>query len=169
MDAFVDGKFPLGTFCGSEQKDRAFCVNGRCVRFDATGFPIVASFDEFQFVRNQLKDTLHFRNRHRRSASSLVKSPTSRLNYQRLVHSPRLEPLSAYENGNSTSRILRVQPWTWRVSLGECSVPCGGGERNVTIICQSGHHEVDHHLCPKESKPDWSLLSSCNRHPCLGR
>lgn len=70
MDAFTEGKFPLGTSCGSQANDSAYCVDGRCVRFDTNGFPVVASFDEFNFVRNQLKHISHFRNRHRRSLLS---------------------------------------------------------------------------------------------------
>ena len=41
MDAFEDGKFPLGTDCslGSNKHFKAYCVNGKCIRFDENGLP----------------------------------------------------------------------------------------------------------------------------------
>lgn len=36
MDAFDDGKFPLGTQCNlsSDKNAKAYCVGGKCVAFD---------------------------------------------------------------------------------------------------------------------------------------
>lgn len=41
MDAFDDGRFPLGTDCGlgSNSGKKAFCVNGKCVEFDESNLP----------------------------------------------------------------------------------------------------------------------------------
>lgn len=43
MDAFDDGKFPLGTKCslGFNLGKKAYCVNGQCVLFDENDLPLI--------------------------------------------------------------------------------------------------------------------------------
>ena len=49
MDAFEDGKFPLGTDCSSPGSTSgnghqpAYCVDGRCIKFDENDFPVETS------------------------------------------------------------------------------------------------------------------------------
>ena len=47
MDAFEDGKFPLGTDCSSSRSENghqaAYCVDGRCIKFDENDLPLETS------------------------------------------------------------------------------------------------------------------------------
>jgi len=40
MDAFDDGKFPFGTECSMGSGEKAYCLDGKCVKFDEEGIPI---------------------------------------------------------------------------------------------------------------------------------
>ena len=51
MDAFEDGKFPLGTDC-TFGSSKSFCVDGKCLKFDEKDFPLDPSkiFPLFQMI-----------------------------------------------------------------------------------------------------------------------
>lgn len=40
MDAFDDGKFPLGTDCSFGSNVKSFCINGKCLKFDDEDLPL---------------------------------------------------------------------------------------------------------------------------------
>jgi len=58
MDAFEDGKFPLGTDCslGSNSMHKAYCVNGKCVKFNDNNMPI----EESELWKHTKKGTGHY-------------------------------------------------------------------------------------------------------------
>jgi hypothetical protein len=40
MDAFEDGKFPFGSECSMGSGENAYCLDGKCVKFDEQGLPL---------------------------------------------------------------------------------------------------------------------------------
>lgn len=40
MDAFEDGKFPFGTDCSMGSGEKAFCLDGKCIKFDENDIPV---------------------------------------------------------------------------------------------------------------------------------
>jgi hypothetical protein len=40
MDAFSDGKFPFGTDCSFGSGEKAYCLNGKCVKFGDNDLPV---------------------------------------------------------------------------------------------------------------------------------
>uniref|UniRef100_T1KD58 Peptidase M12B domain-containing protein n=1 Tax=Tetranychus urticae TaxID=32264 RepID=T1KD58_TETUR len=72
MDAFDDGKFPLGTKCslGVNAGKKAYCVNGQCVLFDENDLPLVEGESKLENIKLLFGRKHQFLNRHRRSVVS---------------------------------------------------------------------------------------------------
>ncbi|KFM76433.1 A disintegrin and metalloproteinase with thrombospondin motifs 19, partial [Stegodyphus mimosarum] len=57
----------------------------------------------------------------------------------------------------------------WVVEMSECSAACGGGFKNISVLCQTGSTVVDDGFCANLNKPGQTGLWPCNTQPCLGR
>ncbi|RWS27041.1 disintegrin and metalloproteinase with thrombospondin motifs 16-like protein [Leptotrombidium deliense] len=190
MDAFEDGKFPFGTDCsiGTNSGQKAYCVNGKCVRFDSNDMPIDEDESDLKSIKYLMGKEERNRSRRRRDvngtrtaeiqesddafseAASWGYRTSNKIypsNFWRDINSLRPITLSANDNTNST---LHVNAYTWGVILSECSVVCGGGKRNVSIYCHAGQYIVDEALCDQSEKPTFlSAIQSCNTHKCTGQ
>lgn len=139
-------------------------------------------------IRRDLSRELRYHNRHRRSAPLPKKAPIQevpqsfgeriiRHEDRRLPNWRPIRPLRPArfdvppENDPSnSSQVLRLQTYTWGMSISECSVSCGGGTRVVRVFCHVGWgHVVEESFCSKKEKPAESGVQACNHQPCIGR
>ena len=177
MDSFEDGKFPMGTSC-SRFGESAYCVNGKCVHFDESDTPVDQSRGVLEFALKFLTVKGH---RYRRSATQSLDADMPVMSFgERLNHSNRYSDLwqpvlpprpVRFEpppgDPVNSSNTLRLQTYTWAISLSECSAKCGPGMQVATVTCRHGQQEVEDSLCDARTKPHESQVRSCNTH-CIG-
>ena len=141
--------------------------------------------DDVDHVRRELSRELALHNRHRRS-TPLKKAPIQEVPQiygERLMipHENRrlpswrpLRPIrparfeAPLEDQLNSSHTLRLQPYTWGMSLTECSQSCGTGTQEVRVFCHAGHHVVQDSFC-SEAKPAEPGVQACNHQACIGR
>ncbi|RWS08652.1 A disintegrin and metalloproteinase with thrombospondin motifs 16-like protein, partial [Dinothrombium tinctorium] len=189
MDAFEDGKFPFGADCSFDSRDgrKAYCINGKCVHFDENDMPIDEVENDIQYVKYAFGREFRHRFRVRRE----MLSRTSQIQENEDIHAEnaswtlrndgRIYPsslwkqvatlrpirLTSVEGSNST---LHVNPYTWGVSISECSASCGIGTRNISIYCHAGHFIVEDSLCNQTEKPIFAQTSEkCIQRECVGK
>ncbi|KAI1280503.1 A disintegrin and metalloproteinase with thrombospondin motifs 16 [Halotydeus destructor] len=190
MDAFEDGKFPLGTDCslGSNNLHKGYCINGKCIKFNDDDVPIDENEEDARHVRHYMSHEFGYHNRHRRSVISPIR--TSQIQEAGPVfsvadHKKRLSgwtpsrPLrpirferppgdqASFTNGSSS--VLRLQTYNWGMTISECTETCGGGLQKVNVHCYAGRFMVDNSLCDASTKPAHTETRECNHHACLGR
>ena len=191
MDAFSDGKFPFGTDCSFGSPDKAYCLSGKCVKFDENGLPLDNDSKDRLKVRQLLSQEFLFHNRHRRSAPQEVLSfrksgiqeqtdllsenaSWDRRNNWTPITAPQWQipdpsrpiRLSSADDRNET---FSVEPYVWSISLSECDRSCGQGHRKVEVYCHAGRYKVEDSLCNASTKPIHRSIEECNSQPCIGR
>lgn len=177
MDSFDDGKFPIGTSCLLPDTDQAHCVNGKCLAFDQSGIPLDQSRVTHEFVTQYLSKRGH---RYRRSATQHdpdlhIISFGQRLN-QSSQYANFWDPVlpvrpvhfdSPPDQTANSSGILRLQTYTWSISMSECSARCGQGMQVVRVTCRVGRDQVADSLCDPDTKPHQNQVRACTTH-CSG-
>ncbi|XP_053201786.1 A disintegrin and metalloproteinase with thrombospondin motifs 17-like isoform X2 [Panonychus citri] len=181
MDAFDDGKFPLGTKCslGFNLGKKAYCVNGQCVLFDENDLPLIeGESNKVENIKILFGRKHQFLNRHRRSSNSLqITNSTFPVNLNssgQPGNSKIFDDNNQIENNklsNQSGFVNReMKMYSWGISVSSCSHPCGGGNRTFSVHCNNGHTIVADHFCDLIKKPPRLIntVESCNNQPCDG-
>ncbi|XP_054162354.1 A disintegrin and metalloproteinase with thrombospondin motifs adt-2-like [Oppia nitens] len=188
MDAFIDGKFPFGTDCSFGSAKNAYCLNGKCIKFDENNMPFDSDASGRVQVKQLVSDEYLHHNRHKRSNKMIFRksgvqehtdiqsenaSWFSRNNWTPILPNTWSAPnpsrpilLSSSDNTNQT---LSVEPYVWSISMSECDRYCGQGFRKIEVQCHVGKYRVDDSLCNANTKPVHNTIEHCNLQPCIGR
>lgn len=150
----------------------------------------LSDIETLTHVKSFLNREFRYLNRHRRSTPTnpvvdlrkapvqdtqfygeRIISPTNRgiPNWKpiRLPRPARFEPPIEYSSNSSD--ILRLQTYSWGMTMSDCSSPCDTGHQIVQLHCHSGHLVVDDKYCNDIPKPVQSGVKACNQHQCAGR
>ncbi|CAL1264027.1 unnamed protein product [Larinioides sclopetarius] len=78
-------------------------------------------------------------------------------------------PNKMYSNKKQWKNNVARLVYGWVVEMSECSVPCGGGFKNITVVCQTDNTVVDDGFCATINKPGETGIWPCNTQPCSGK
>ncbi|XP_023210994.1 A disintegrin and metalloproteinase with thrombospondin motifs 6-like isoform X2 [Centruroides sculpturatus] len=163
MDAFEDGKFPSGTDCsGGNYRKKAYCLNGKCVEFDENNVPKVEDNNSILQVKKLFKYY-----RHRRDTSEQENSVENLfMNNKYAIDQNKRKKWIKYK---LLTQNFHKYTYRWAIEMSECSEPCGGGIRNVSMFCVRENVPVESAYCESIIKPMESGIQECNMHPCVGK
>ncbi|GIY17528.1 a disintegrin and metalloproteinase with thrombospondin motifs 16 [Caerostris darwini] len=168
MDVYEDGKFPFGTDCSPDHRTKAYCLNGRCLQFNDDGTPLNSETTQMYDIRRYLS-------RIRRDTSG-INHVISNVGKGQLVAYKKWysaygmqSPNKMYSNKKYWKNNVARLVYGWVVEMSECSALCGGGLKNITVVCQTGNTVVDDGFCATVNKPGETGIWPCNTQPCSGK
>ncbi|GFY71650.1 a disintegrin and metalloproteinase with thrombospondin motifs adt-1 [Trichonephila inaurata madagascariensis] len=168
MDVYEDGKFPFGTDCSPDHRTKAYCLNGRCLQFSDDGIPLNTE-------NTQMYDIRRYLSRIRRDTSGInhVINNVGKgqlVAYKKWYSSYGMQnPSKIYSNKKHWKNNVARLVYGWVVEMSECSAPCGGGIKNISVVCQTGNTVVDDGFCATLNKPGETGIWPCNTQPCSGK
>ncbi|XP_071041964.1 A disintegrin and metalloproteinase with thrombospondin motifs adt-2 [Parasteatoda tepidariorum] len=166
MDVYEDGKFPFGTDCSPDHRTRGYCLNGRCLHFNDDGIPASTENTPMYDIRRYLS-----RIRRDTSGSNHVMNGINNnhlIAYKKWyasMHGSNKVYANKKQWRTSTTKLV----YGWVVEMSECSSPCGGGFKNITVLCQTGSTVVDDGFCANINKPGETGIWPCNSQPCTAK